>query len=143
MSSTLQTILLATLVSVVLGASQGFRQEGPYEIIPIVSYTRNGPVDGVYDFQYESADGTRREEQGAPNGPEGSVISQGAWSFTFPDGSPGQFSFVADEGGYRVESPLLPTPPPMPAHALEQIAKAERERAQGIRWDEQGFRINK
>ena len=57
--------------------------------------------------------------------------------FTFPDGTPGQFSFVADESGYRVESPLLPTPPPLPAHAIEQIAKAERERAAGIVHDGQ------
>lgn len=53
-------------------------------------------------------------------------------SFTFPDGSQGKFSFVADENGYRVESPLLPVGPAAPPHALAQIEKAEYERAQGI-----------
>ena len=51
----------------------------------------------------------------------------------YPDGTQGQFSFIADENGYRVESPLLPTPPPMPAHALAQIEKARLEDAAGNR----------
>lgn len=46
-------------------------------------------------------------------------------------------NYIADEFGFRVESPNLPTPPPPPAHALEQIAHAERERAAGIVHDGQ------
>lgn len=49
--------------------------------------------------------------------------------FTFPDGSSASFSFEADEGGYRVESDLLPTPPPLPAHAIAQVEKAKQEDA--------------
>ncbi|KAK3885938.1 hypothetical protein Pcinc_009886 [Petrolisthes cinctipes] len=52
--------------------------------------------------------------------------------FTFPDGTPGVFNFVADENGYRVESDLLPTPHPLPAHAIQQIEKARREKASGV-----------
>ncbi|KAF2360214.1 Insect cuticle protein [Trinorchestia longiramus] len=106
-------------------------------VVEILRDDRNGPIDGVYDFAFETADGVSRNEQGAPTGPNGAVVQQGAWSFTFPDGTPGQFNFIADEGGYRVESPLLPTPPPLPQHAIEQIEKAERERAQGIVHDGQ------
>ena len=131
LSLQLPIVLLMAAVAV-SGAPQSYNQRsGNTRFIPIVSYNRNGPLNGVYDFDYESADGTRRQEQGAPNGPKGAVTSQGGWSFTFPDGSPGKFSFVADEGGYRVESPLLPTPPPMPAHALQQIAFARQQRAGG------------
>ncbi|KAF2343987.1 Insect cuticle protein, partial [Trinorchestia longiramus] len=130
--------LIVLLASAVLSAPQSYnRPAGNFEIIPIISDNRNGPLDGVYDFDFETGNGIRRNEQGRPSGPNGAVVSQGAWSFTFPDGTPAQFSFVADEGGYRVESPLLPTPPPLPPHAIEQIAKAERERAQGIIHDGQ------
>lgn len=110
---------------------------GQFPIVPILRDDRNGPVDGVYDFNFETGDGVSRNEQGAPTGPNGAVVQQGGWTFTFPDGSQGQFNFIADEFGYRVESPLLPTPPPMPAHALEQIARSERERAAGIFHDGQ------
>ena len=49
-------------------------------------------------------------------------------SVVYPDGSAGEFSFVADDQGARFESPLLPIGPEIPQHALEQIAFAEEER---------------
>ena len=52
------------------------------------------------------------------------------FSFTFPDGTPAVFNFVADENGYRVESNLIPTPHPLPAHAIAQIEFANQQRAQ-------------
>lgn len=61
--------------------------------------------------------------------------------FTLPDGTLAEVRFVADESGYRAESPLIPQPPPMPAHALEQIRFAEEERARGVQYDNRGFRI--
>ncbi|KAF2360211.1 Insect cuticle protein [Trinorchestia longiramus] len=135
--------LLVTLASAALAAPQSYNRpgvggnQGNFRIVPILRDDRNGPVNGVYDFNFETGDGIRRNEQGAPTGPNGAVVQQGGWTMTFPDGTTGQFSFIADEFGYRVESPLLPTPPPMPAHALEQIQRAERERAQGIVHDGQ------
>ena len=39
---------------------------------------------------------------------------------------------MADENGFQVDSDLVPTPHPLPAHAIAQIEKAERERAAGI-----------
>ena len=49
-------------------------------------------------------------------------------SVVYPDGSAGEFSFVADDQGARFESPLLPIAPEMPQHALDQILFAEEER---------------
>ncbi|MCL4140778.1 UNVERIFIED_CONTAM: hypothetical protein GTU68_002973, partial [Idotea baltica] len=57
--------------------------------------------------------------------------------FTFPDGTPAEFSFVAFENGYRPESSLIPTPHPLPPHAIAQIEFAEREKAAGIFHDGQ------
>ncbi|KAK8376808.1 hypothetical protein O3P69_010021 [Scylla paramamosain] len=101
-------------------------------VIPILVDERDGPhADGTYSFNFETGNGISRQEQGYPQGPEGAVVSQGGWSFTFPDGTPAVFSFVADENGYRVESDLLPTPHPLPAHALAQIEFARQQEAQG------------
>ncbi|XP_050711927.1 endocuticle structural glycoprotein SgAbd-1-like [Eriocheir sinensis] len=111
------------------GVTPDYRPTGP--IIPILVDERDGPhADGSYSFNFETGNGISRYEQGYPQGPEGAVVSQGGWSFTFPDGTPAVFSFVADENGYRVESPLLPTPPPLPAHAIAQIEFARQQKAQ-------------
>lgn len=50
------------------------------------------------------------------------------FSFPFPEGGTAQFTYVADENGYRPQSPLIPTPHPLPAHAIEQIRFAESQR---------------
>ncbi|XP_053653181.2 endocuticle structural glycoprotein SgAbd-2-like [Cherax quadricarinatus] len=102
-----------------------------YEI-PILVDEREGPhPDGSYSFKYETGDGISRYEQGTPQGETGAVAMQGGWSFTFPDGTPAVFTFVADELGYRVESSLIPTPHPLPAHAIAQIEFARQQKAQG------------
>ncbi|XP_064080819.1 cuticle protein AM1159-like [Macrobrachium nipponense] len=109
-------------------SAPGGGPSGP--VIPILVDNRDGPdASGAYRFNFETGNGISRQEQGAGRGPQGAVVSQGGWSFTFPDGTPATFNFVADENGYRVESPLLPTPPPLPPHAIAQIEKARQEDA--------------
>nr|XP_053653149.1 pupal cuticle protein 36-like [Cherax quadricarinatus] len=108
--------------------SGSYRPSGP--VVPILVDDRQGPDEyGNYNFNFETGDGISRQEQGAPQGPTGAVAAQGGWTFTFPDGTPAVFKFVADEGGYRVESDLVPTPHPLPAHAIAQIEKARQEDA--------------
>ena len=48
--------------------------------------------------------------------------------FTDPEGNLVEVRYVADEFGFRAESPYVPTPHPLPAHALQQIAYAEELR---------------
>ena len=48
--------------------------------IAILRDDRNGPVDGQYDFAFETADGLSRNEAGSPSGPNGAVVQQGSWS---------------------------------------------------------------
>ncbi|XP_069989622.1 cuticle protein AM1199-like [Penaeus vannamei] len=133
---TISQILVCALVAVVAAAPDhyGPPQTGfygfPSPVIPILKDEREGPdASGVYSFEFETGNGIKREEQGAPRGPSGAVAMQGGWSFTFPDGSPADVTFVADDAGFRVESDLLPTPHPLPAHAIAQIEKARREDA--------------
>ncbi|KAK3878962.1 hypothetical protein Pcinc_016448 [Petrolisthes cinctipes] len=131
----MNALLLCCLLTVVAAAPQYNFAPAPAPqpsyrspVIAILRQDQQGPdASGTYSFLYESADGISRQEQGAPQGPNGAVASQGRWSFTFPDGTPGVFNFVADEFGYKVESDLLPTPHPLPAHAIVQIEKARQE----------------
>nr|XP_053653151.1 pupal cuticle protein 36-like [Cherax quadricarinatus] len=125
------------------GAGSGSSPSGSYSpsgpVVPILIDERQGPDQaGNYNFNFETGDGISRQEQGAPQGPTGAVAAQGGWSFTFPDGTPAVFKFVADEGGYRVESDLLPTPHPLPAHAIAQIEKARQEDAAAAAADGRG-----
>ncbi|KAG0720549.1 Cuticle protein AM1199 [Chionoecetes opilio] len=104
----------------------------PGTFIPILVDERHGPhADGSYAFNFETGNGISRQEQGYPQGPEGAVASSGGWSFTFPDGTPAVFTFEADENGYRPVSNLIPTPHPLPAHAIEQIEFARRNPTPG------------
>ncbi|KAG7176955.1 Cuticle protein [Homarus americanus] len=63
--------------------------------------------------------------------------------FFYPDGTQEDLRFTADEFGYQPQSALLPTPHPLPAHALEQLRIAEEQRAAGITFDQRGFRVNR
>ena len=51
-----------------------------HRVVEILRDDRNGPLDGVYDFAFETADGLSRSEQGAPGGAAGAVVQQGSWS---------------------------------------------------------------
>ena len=50
-----------------------------FRVVAILRDDRNGPLDGNYNFAFETADGVSRNEQGAPNGPNGAVTQQGGW----------------------------------------------------------------
>ncbi|XP_037775077.1 pupal cuticle protein 36-like [Penaeus monodon] len=95
-----------------LGSGAFGGSSGP--VVPIISDNREGPDEfGNYNFNFETGDGITRQEVGAPQGPAGAVASQGAWAFTFP-WTPAEFSFEADENGYR-SCPTCCPRPPLPA----------------------------
>ncbi|XP_064080833.1 cuticle protein AM1239-like isoform X2 [Macrobrachium nipponense] len=133
-------LLVCLLLAAVNAVPQGYGAPPPPSysapggpsgpVVPILVDVREGPdAAGVYNFNFETGDGISRHEQGAPQGPEGAVAAQGGWSFTFPDGTPAVFNFVADGSGYSVQSDFLPTPHPLPPHAIAQIEKARQEDA--------------
>ncbi|XP_063587640.1 cuticle protein AM1199-like [Penaeus indicus] len=87
----------------------------------------NPQQDGRYSLDVETEDGLRRVEAS-----DGAKV-QGAHRFVHPDGTVSEIKFVADEFGYRAVGDLLPTPPPMPAHALAQIEAARLQREEAAR----------
>jgi len=135
----MKTIIFLAIAAVATAAPQFGNDQFERDFIRIISDTRSAPVDGNYRFDFETDNGIVRSESGS-NGLNGGSAQQGSWRVVYPDGSAGEFSFVADDQGARFESPLLPIGPEIPQHALEQIAFAEEERRQGIfhdgSWDE-------
>ncbi|XP_053631853.1 cuticle protein AM1199-like [Cherax quadricarinatus] len=140
----MQSVVLACLAAVAAAAPQFGSQldRKDYRPIAIIKDNRQDYGDGNFNYDFETENGIVVSAVGTP-GSKGQSNIQGSYSFTLPDGTFAEVRYVADELGYRAESPLIPTPHPLPAHALEQIRIAEEQRRQGITWDQYGFRVNR
>ncbi|XP_014208565.1 endocuticle structural glycoprotein SgAbd-3-like isoform X2 [Copidosoma floridanum] len=80
--------------------------------------------DGTYVNNFETSNGISHQESGAPKaaGQEGpSVSSQGATSYTAPNGEVVSIQFVADENGYVAQGSHIPTAPPIPPEILKAL----------------------
>ncbi|CAL4140673.1 unnamed protein product [Meganyctiphanes norvegica] len=113
---------------------------------PIAILRSDSEMDGPnFRYGYESEDGTAVDAVGS-EGFNGGTNIEGSYRFTLPSGEQVEVKYVANENGALYSSPILPQQVQaihaIPAHALEQIRFAEEQRAQGVQWDQQGFRIN-
>ncbi|CAL4122720.1 unnamed protein product, partial [Meganyctiphanes norvegica] len=122
--------------------SEPINQQRSFGTGPVVNILRqDSQGEGTPNFSYgfESDDGISVNSRGF-QGSAGQANMEGSYSFPLPDGTIAEVRWVADEQGFRAESPLLPVAPvnphPIPAHALEQIRFAEEQRARGLVWDE-------
>ncbi|KAK4326484.1 hypothetical protein Pmani_003010 [Petrolisthes manimaculis] len=151
----MKLVLFATLATVALAApdfngyqapeqtyivpDQSFRQEtiSVAEQIPILRDDRVQEETGHYNFDVETANGIIMSQSGSPDGPEGSVVKTGEYSYTAPDGTPVHIRFVADGNGFQPEGDVLPVAPefphPIPDFVLRQIEKAREEDAAAAR----------
>ncbi|XP_068226249.1 cuticle protein AM1159-like [Palaemon carinicauda] len=123
-------IIFACLLALTLAA--------PQQLQDPVAITRDERVDngdGSFQYIFEAENGISAQAAGVP-GIEGQTNIQGSYSFPLPDGSGiAVVSYVADENGFRAESPLLPVAPPAPAHVEELLRIAEEQRAAGITFE--------
>ncbi|XP_050720608.1 cuticle protein AM1159-like [Eriocheir sinensis] len=124
-------VLLACLAAVAAAAPQF---DASLPVVLVLRDDRQDNGDGNFNFAFEADNGIYEERSGSI-GSLGQSNMQGSYRFPLPDGTFAEVRFVADENGFRPESPLLPTPHPMPAHALEQIRIAEEQRARGITFE--------
>ncbi|XP_063587522.1 cuticle protein AMP1A-like [Penaeus indicus] len=103
------------------------------EVVPILRDERAHGGDGTYSYDVETGDGIHVAESGAPEGPEGAVVASGKFSYTAPDGSLIEVTYVANEEGFQPEGDHLPVAPEfpheIPEFVLRQIAKAAEEDA--------------
>ncbi|XP_066941207.1 cuticle protein AMP1B-like [Macrobrachium rosenbergii] len=121
----MKLIIVACLVAMALAAPR------PQDDVSILTDERVDQGDGNFNYNFELSDGTAIDAAGTP-GEEGAVNIQGSYRFTLPDGAVVQITYVADEAGFRPEGDTIPTPHPLPAHAIEQIKFAEEQRAAGV-----------
>ncbi|XP_063845572.1 cuticle protein AMP4-like [Scylla paramamosain] len=89
----------------------------------------NPDTFGAHSSNFESEDGIKVSQSGNESPTGGSNM---AGSFSFPlNGEVVVVNYVADEGGFKPDSVLLPVAPqplhPMPQHAIDQIEKARLE----------------
>ncbi|KAK8377816.1 hypothetical protein O3P69_014043 [Scylla paramamosain] len=129
-TSDMKLVLLACLAAVAVAAPQFIDRP----VVLVLRDDRQDNGDGNFNFAFEADNGIVEERSGTP-GVVGQANMQGSFRFPLPDGSFAEVRYVADEGGFRPESPLLPTPHPLPAHAIEQIRIAEEQRARGITFE--------
>jgi len=106
----------------------------------ILKDDRRQPVGGAYSYSIETENGITQDEV-AESGANGQANVQGSYSYVLDDGSIAEVRYVADESGFRVESPLVPRAPvaihPTPQHVLDQIRFADEQLARGLLYDEQ------
>ncbi|KAG7158124.1 Cuticle protein [Homarus americanus] len=124
-------IILACLAVVAVASPQYPRDP---RFIAIVHENSENDGNGNYNFQYEGENGIFVDGSGR-RGSKGQSNMQGFYRFPLPEGGIAEVRYTADENGFRAESPLIPKPHPLPAHAVEQIRIAEEQRRRGIIWD--------
>merc|ERR1712243_310892 len=132
-------IVLSCLLAVALA------QEAAVPVpVAILSQEYTPAEDGSFVHAYEAEDGTSVSATGSV-GAAGQVNVQGSYTFTLADGTVAVVTYLANELGNTVESDLLPVAPqkihPDPPHVAELYRIAEEQRAQGIQFDNRGFRI--
>jgi len=114
------------------------RAEG--EPVAILRQETSAVIGPVFTHELQLDNGISETRSGS-EGPAGTSVMTGSFTIPLGNGEVATFTWVADELGYRVESPFLPTAPPAPAHAVEQLRIAEEQRAAGITFDDQGVEI--
>ncbi|XP_027218501.2 cuticle protein AM1199 [Penaeus vannamei] len=136
MTITMNTLTVFVCLAAVAAASPQFRNQPRQTFqderqVAILRDDRQDSGDGNFNYNFEAENGISVSASGTP-GSEGQSNMQGSYRFTLPDGTIAEVRYVADEFGFRAESPLIPTPHPLPAHAIEQIRFAEEQRRRGI-----------
>merc|ERR1711970_101357 len=129
------TIILAVIVATALARPQDFEnfEQNPNGRFAVIRSESNGPVDAEFNWLFETENGIFANANGVA-GSNGQSNHDGAFSFTHDDGTQTEVRYVANEFGYQPEG-LTP-------HVAELLRIAQEQQAQGIQFDQRGFRIN-
>merc|ERR1711970_426107 len=130
----IQTIDAAVPVQAVI------KTKGEGEYVAVLRQETSPVIGPVFTHELQLDNGIAETRSGS-EGPEGTSIMKGSFTIPVGNGEVATFIWVADELGYRVESPFLPVAPPAPAHVAELLRIAEEQRAAGIAFDGQGFKV--
>ncbi|XP_064084351.1 cuticle protein AM1199-like [Macrobrachium nipponense] len=128
----MKLIILACFATVALAAPQlGPDHNLRQRPIAILKDERQDLGNGEFTYTFETENGITESRRGY-RGSKGQINMEGVYRFPLPDGTIAEVRYVADENGFNAQSPLIPTPHPLPAHAIEQIRFAEEQRARGV-----------
>merc|ERR1712215_132549 len=132
------TIILAVIMGTALARPQDFQdfenfEQNPNGRFAVLRQESNGPVEAEFNWLFETENGIAANANGVA-GSNGQSNHDGAFSFTHDDGTLTEVRYIANEYGYQPEG-LTP-------HVAELLRIAEEQRAQGIEFDQRGFRIN-
>ncbi|XP_071551987.1 cuticle protein AM1199-like [Panulirus ornatus] len=94
-------VVLVCLATMAAAAPQLAR---PYAII---SDNRQDLGGGHFDYEFETENGIYVGSSGRP-GSKGQSNMEGYYRYPLPEGGFGEVRYVADENGFRVESPQIP-----------------------------------
>ncbi|XP_064084003.1 cuticle protein AMP2-like [Macrobrachium nipponense] len=133
-------IALLCLASVALAAPQSTNLS-PDHHAKTIRDERVDHGDGNFNYVFAVDNGIETEVAGSP-GAEGAVTMRGYYILPLETGGSARVEFVADTQGFQPSSDIFPTPHPLPEHVHELLRIAEEFERQGVRFDEQGHRIN-
>ncbi|XP_026729270.1 larval cuticle protein 1-like [Trichoplusia ni] len=78
----------------------------------------NWNPDGTFNYDFETSDGTNREETGVvkevfdeDNKPHSVVVVRGSYRYINPEGQEEVITYIADEKGFHPEGPSIPVAP--------------------------------
>lgn len=71
---------------------------------------------GRFEYSYQTSNGISEQAEGA-----GAEYQRGSYSYTSPEGTPVEISYLADENGFQPQGNVLPVPHPAVAKAIAYI----------------------
>ncbi|KAL1138381.1 hypothetical protein AAG570_008445, partial [Ranatra chinensis] len=93
--------------------------------IPILRQSTDFNFDGNFNYDFETQNGINTRASGVLKNKgtkEEAQVMEGSYRYTAPDGTPIEATWVADEGGFRIQGVHLPTPPPIPEAIVRALA---------------------
>ncbi|XP_068223239.1 uncharacterized protein [Palaemon carinicauda] len=129
--STMKAIFVLCLAAL---ASAAPKPQGDGPVVAILRDERVDQGDGNFNYAFEADNGISMQVSGTP-GSEGQVNMEGVYILPLADGGFAEIRFIANENGFQPSGDILPTPHPLPAHAIEQIRFAEEQRALGVTFE--------
>jgi len=90
--------------------------QSPDQDAETTHFESNNDPDGSYKFSYETSNGISGQASGI-----GGVSENGEVKYTAADGTPIEFTYTADEGGFKPVGAHIPQAPPHIARLIEWL----------------------
>lgn len=99
------------------------------EFIPILKQSEEKNTDGSFTYNYETANGSKRQEVGIVKNPgtdHESLVVKGSFSYIDVNGAEVIVQYIADENGYQPQGTIIPQEISQAAHNAAVYAATEK-----------------